>query len=81
MNDEEIEKQLAQINKRLEKTEREFQSFIRSLNTGELGGIISAADVDENLKGVMYLNTRLVRIERKLERFGDRIERLETMML
>mgnify|MGYP002403545443 CR=1 FL=1 len=85
MKDEEIEKQLSQINKRLEKTEREFQSFVGSLNSIEVaGGIITSsgdADLDPNLKAVIYLNTRLVRIERKLNRLGDRIERLETMML
>ena len=84
MKDEEIEKILALINERLEKIEREYRSLIGSLNSTEVaGGITSSADadVDPNLKGVMYLNNRLVRIERKLERFGDRIERLEKMML
>ena len=81
MKDEEIEKQLAQINNRLEKIEREYRSLIGSLNSIELGGITSSTDVVTNLKGIIDLKTRLVRIERKLERFGDRIERLEKMML
>ncbi len=85
MKDEEIEKQLAQINNRLEKIEREYRSLIGSLNSIELGGITSSNDVlplpMTNLKGIIDLKTRLVRIERKLERFGERIERLEKMML
>jgi len=81
MKDEEIEKQLIQINNRLEKIEREYRNLIGSLNSIELGGITSSTDVVTNLKGIIDLKTRLVRIERKLERFGDRIERLEKMML
>ena len=81
MKDEEIEKQLIQINNRLEKIEREYRSLIGSLNSIELGGITSSTDVVTNLKGIIDLKTRLARIERKLEQFGDRIERLEKMML
>jgi hypothetical protein len=85
MKDEEIEKLLAQINNRLEKIEREYRSLIGSLNSIELGGITSHNDVlplpRTNLKGIIDLKTRLVRIEHKLERFGERIERLEKMML
>jgi archaellum component FlaC len=81
MKDKEIEKQLAKINNRLEKIEREYRSLIASLNSDELGGITTSTDVVTNLKVITDLKTHLARIERKLERFSDRIERLEKMML
>jgi hypothetical protein len=85
MKDEEIQKIIAVISKRLGKIELEFRSFIDSLNYLEVaGGIITSssdADLDPNLKSVMQLSSRLVRIERKLQRFEERMERLEKMML